>query len=94
MKPIDFDNADLMIVGCVLIIITLAIVAGVSSDISFTDVSGMMTFFGGIGSALANPEKVSRQVVGLLRKAPKPKPEQRPFSASTLAEVVNGKEAQ
>ena len=71
MKRIDFDNADLMIVGCVLIILSLVIVAGASSSITLQDVSQLIVFFGGIASALANPEKTSRQVVGLLRK-PRP----------------------
>ena len=73
MKPIDFDNADLMIVGCVLIDITLIIVAGVT-DVTLQDVSGLVTTFGGMAAALAHPEKVSRQVVGLLRKVPRPHP--------------------
>jgi hypothetical protein len=68
MKKIDFDNADLMIVGCVLIILGLVIAAAVADDISLTDIKELITYFALIASSLANPEKTSRQVVGLLRK--------------------------
>ena len=64
LKKIDFDNADLGIIGIVLIIMTLIIAAALSSKISFTQIAGTVDNLLYIFAAIITPGGLQKVIKG------------------------------